>query len=86
VEFAAKDTVGRIAARLVELCERYGEAVGEGIEIQLPITQEDLAGWVASSRAGAADALRTMRKLGWIKTGRRRITVLDLEALAARAG
>jgi CRP-like cAMP-binding protein len=86
VQFGASDTVGRLAARLLELCERYGEPDGEGIEIRLPITQEDLSGWTASSRAGVAEALRTMRGLGWIRTGRRRIKVLDLDALAARAG
>jgi hypothetical protein len=29
--------------------------------------------------------LRTMRELGWIRTERRRITVLDLDALSQRA-
>ena len=86
IQFAALDTVGRIAARLVELCERYGDRVEDGIQIRLPITQEDLGGWTASSRAAVASALRTMRDLGWIRTERRRITVLDPDALIARAG
>lgn len=85
VQFAAADTLGRVAARLVELCERYGSEVGNGVEIQLPITQADLGSWTASSRASVAEALRTMRDLGWIETGRRRITVLDPAALTARA-
>ena len=85
VQFGALDTIGRIAARLIELCERYGDPVEEGVRIRLPITQEDLGGWTASSRAGVAGALKTMRDLGWIKTERRSITVLDLDALAARA-
>jgi CRP/FNR family transcriptional regulator, cyclic AMP receptor protein len=86
VQFGSSDTIGRIAARLIELCERYGAPEGEAISIGLPITQEDLGGWTASSRAGVAAALRTMRDLGWIRTERRRITVLDLDALSRRAG
>lgn len=86
VQFGASDTVGRIAARLVELGERHGRPVGEGIEIALPITQEDLGGWTGASRAGVAAALRTMRELGWIRTERKRLTVLDADSLAARAG
>jgi CRP-like cAMP-binding protein len=86
IRFGASDTIGRLAARLLELSERYGKPTGEGIEIQLPVTQADLAGWTASSRAGLGEALRTMRKLGWVRTARRRITVLDQDALAARAG
>lgn len=86
VQFGASDVVGRVAARLAELCERHGRATGDGVEIQLPITQEDLGGWTGASRAGVASALRTMRDLGWIRTERRRITVLDLNSLQARAG
>jgi CRP-like cAMP-binding protein len=85
VEFGASDTVGRVAARLVELAERYGQPGGSGIVIALPISQEELAGWTAASRAGMANALRTLRELGWIETERRRITVRDLEALRERA-
>ncbi|HWF51757.1 MAG TPA: Crp/Fnr family transcriptional regulator [Solirubrobacteraceae bacterium] len=85
VQFGDLDTIGRVAARLIELGERYGDRTGAGIEIRLPVTQEDLGSWSASSRAGVAGALRTLRELGWIATDRRRITVLDLEALERTA-
>lgn len=85
IEFGVSDTVGRAAARIVELAERYGERAERGIVIALPISQEELAGWAAASRAGMAAALRTLRELGWIETDRRRITIRDLEALRARA-
>lgn len=86
VQFGSSDTVGRIAARLVELCERHGEPTAAGIEIRLPVTQQDLGGWTGASRAGVASALRTMRDLGWIRTERKRITVLDRDGLLVRAG
>jgi CRP-like cAMP-binding protein len=85
VQFGDLDTLGRVAARLIELCERYGDDANAGIEISLPVTQDDLGSWTASSRAGVANALRTMRDLDWIQTERRRITVLDLEALHQRS-
>lgn len=85
-QFGELDTIGRVAARLVELCERYGDHTGTGIEILLPVTQEDLGSWTASSRAGVADALRSLRELGLIQTERRRITVLEPEVLSRRAG
>jgi CRP/FNR family transcriptional regulator, cyclic AMP receptor protein len=85
IEFGASDTVGRAAARIVELAERYGERSGEAVVISLPVSQEELAGWTASSRAALASALRTLRELGWIETHRRRITVRDMDALRARA-
>ncbi len=84
-QFAAQDTMARLATRLIELAERYGDRTDDGIEIRLAITQADLGGWTASSRASVTGALRTMRDLGWITTNRRRITVLDVDALSRRA-
>jgi CRP-like cAMP-binding protein len=85
IEFGASDSLGRAAARIAELAERYGEPSEDGMVIALPISQEELAGWAAVSRAGMASALRTLRELGWIETERRRITVRDLDALRDRA-
>jgi CRP-like cAMP-binding protein len=81
IEFASFDTMGRVAVRLVELCERFGEHDGEAVRIELPLSQEELAGWTGASIESVARALQTMRTLGWIETGRRRVRVLDLEAM-----
>jgi CRP/FNR family transcriptional regulator, cyclic AMP receptor protein len=85
VEFAAHDTVGRVSARLVELAEAHGRPAEGGVEITLPLSQEELAGWTGASREAVGKALQLMRGLGWVATQRRRITVLDLEALRARS-
>ena len=85
IEFLAQDTVGRVCSRLVELAERFGEFGGEGVHIDLVISQEELAGWTGSSREAAIRALRSLRELGWIATSRRSITVLDLAELRRRA-
>lgn len=84
-ECAASDTIGRVAARLVELAERYGERGELGIVIGLPLSQEELGGWVGASHAGLAKALQVLRELGWIATDRRRVVVLDLDALRGRS-
>jgi CRP/FNR family cyclic AMP-dependent transcriptional regulator len=81
VEFAGHDVIGRVARRLVELCERFGEPCDEGIEVTLALSQEELAGWTSSSREAVAKAMRLLRELGWIHTHRRRIVVCELEAL-----
>jgi CRP-like cAMP-binding protein len=84
-EFSSSDTIGRLAARLVELSERYGTTSERGIVIGLPLSQGELAGWVGASHAGLAKALQVLRALGWIETERRRITVRDLDALRGRS-
>jgi len=87
VRFATSDTLGRTSARLVELCDHYGDSAPDGsVRIALPLTQEDLAGWTGSSLESTAKALRAMRRLNWISTARRCITVHDVEALRHRAG
>ena len=89
VEFAAQDVVGRLAARLCELSDRFGEdeIEEEGVDarIDLALTQEDLASWTGASREAVSRALQQMRSLGWVTTERRAITVHDREALRRRA-
>ena len=86
IEFGAFDTTGRVAARLVELADRFGEQTDEGLRINLPLSQDELAGWTGSSREAVTKALRTLRDEGCIRTGRLRVVVTDLESLRARAG
>jgi CRP-like cAMP-binding protein len=85
IEFAAHDSMGRVAARIVELSERFGDRIEAGLRIDLPISQEELAGWTGCSRDSVVKALQAMRGLGWIETERRRITVLALDDLRRRA-
>ena len=86
VEFATLDTAGRVAARILELAGRFGEAQADGsVIIALTLSQEELASWVGSSREATVKALSQLRRLGWVETGRRRICVHDLQALRQRA-
>lgn len=84
MELSLQDATGRVAARILELAERFGAAAEAGVEIHLPISQEELAGWTGCSRDSVVKALQSMRGLGWIETGRRRITVLELDQLRRR--
>ena len=86
VELSVQDTVARVAARINELAERFGSEVDGSVEIDLPISQEELAGWTGCSRDSVVKALQTMRSLGWIETARRRITVLEPDKLRSRIG
>ncbi len=86
VEFAAYHTVTRLARRLIELAGRYGEQAGDAIVIELPISQEELAGWAGASREAITKALRDLREAGLIETRRRHITLLDPEQLGQLAG
>lgn len=86
IEFGAQDTTGRVAARLVELAERFGAPGAPGeIRIELRLSQDELAGWVGSSREAVSKALGVLRSAGWIRTSRLSVVVLNLAALRDRA-
>jgi CRP/FNR family cyclic AMP-dependent transcriptional regulator len=85
IEFGTLDTVARVCSRLVDLADRFGAPEGDGVHIELAITQEELAAWTGASREAVIRALRTLRELGWIETRRRGVTVLEVEQLRRRA-
>jgi CRP-like cAMP-binding protein len=86
VEYGALDALGRVCRRLLELRDRYGEAAGDGgVVIAGPLTQSDIAAWAGLSREAVVRALHGLRTLGWVATTPRSITVLDVDAVTARA-
>lgn len=74
------DVPGRVAAKLLELADRYG-LKGEGIEIEMRLTQAELASWVASRRESVNKVLGTFRDQGLIDIDGQHITILDRPGL-----
>jgi CRP/FNR family transcriptional regulator, cyclic AMP receptor protein len=86
LEFTTRTTLTRVASRLLELTDRFGEQRSDrAVEVALPINQQELASWSASSLESTARALRTLRQLGAIETSRMRLVVRDPELLRAQA-
>jgi CRP-like cAMP-binding protein len=85
LEFAALDTLGRVAWRLDELSERFGHDTPTGVELELPLSQEQLASWCGASREATVKALASLRALGCITTGRRSVVIRDVDALRRHA-
>lgn len=81
LEFGSLDTSTRLALRLLEMVNRFGEYGDDGIDTTLRLTQEELATWVGASTKAVTKALREFRDRGLVTTGRRQITVIDRAAL-----
>jgi CRP-like cAMP-binding protein len=86
VDLATRDSLGRVAKRLVELSAGHGVATASGTKIELSLSQDELARWTGATRETVSRALRLMRQLGWVTTDHKTITVLDVAALRERAG
>ena len=69
-----------VAARLLDLAERYG-VQKEGVEIQLRLTQSDLGSWVGATRERVNRVLSSFRDRGLVRLEGHTITVLDTDEL-----
>ena len=69
VEAGSLDVVHRLARFLLELAEQYGRGGQRGIDIDLPLTQDELASVIAASRESVVRALTTLRSGGLHRHG-----------------
>jgi CRP/FNR family transcriptional regulator, cyclic AMP receptor protein len=51
------------------------------VDLDIPLTQAELASLIATSRDSLVRALTSLRSRGLVATARRRITILDLDGL-----
>lgn len=80
VDAASLDTTHRLARLFLELAGQPGRA-DPSVDIDIPLTQEELASMVGASRDAVVRSLTSLRSRHLIATGRRRITVRDVRAL-----
>ena len=86
LELAACSVRERLARLLLELAERHGERVPEGVRIRVPLTQQELAGAVGSSRESVTRLLRDLRERGCVTTHRQALVVVRPAVLRRMGG
>lgn len=79
------DVTGRVARRLADLATEHGVSDGEGVLIDLPLSQESLAQMVGATRESVNKALATLRRRGLVERRGRRYLVADADDLRSRA-
>jgi CRP-like cAMP-binding protein len=75
----------RISSLLLELVEEHGRQTGEGWEIQIQFSHQDLANLIGATRETVTLTLGRLQREKLIQVRRRRITVLDRPRLSAEA-
>jgi CRP-like cAMP-binding protein len=84
IDLNARAVLGRTAAQLADMATRFGAPGDDGaIRIDMPVTHEQLAAAVGTSREAVGKALQQLQKLGLVAHRRRELTVLDLDGLVA---
>ncbi len=75
------DLPARLARQLVQLAEQHGKDTADGTQIQLSLTQTDLAEMTGATRVSINKALGRFRRANWVKVSGRKFTIIDRDAL-----
>jgi len=81
VEMATQQVEQRVANALLRLINQTGRKVENGIEIDFPITRQDLSEMTATTLHTVSRLLSGWEKQGLVESRRKRITVTDPHAL-----
>lgn len=71
----------RVARLLVSLAEHHGKVTPNGIRVEFPLTHQEIADMVGSSRVTVTQVLNRFRASQWIGIESKRVTIHNLEAL-----
>lgn len=81
VEMATQQVEQRVANAILRLINQTGRKVSDGIEIDFPITRQDLAELTATTLHTVSRLLSAWEKQGLVESRRKRIKVCDPHAL-----
>ncbi len=73
----------RLIHLLLELAEQYGKRGPAGIDLSIKLSHQELANIIGSTRETVTVLLGHLQAAGMLKMARRRLTLKDLEKLAA---
>jgi CRP-like cAMP-binding protein len=85
LEAGSGASLARLCGRLLELAAGCPPGADGAVVITSPLTQQELAEWIGVSRDAVVLGFRRLRQLGWVETGRRRIRILDIDAVRRAA-
>jgi CRP-like cAMP-binding protein len=71
----------RLAARLVELAERFGDPGDDGVAIDARLTQQELADMIGTSRETLATTVSSLRERGVLEMQNQRVVIRDMDRL-----
>ncbi|SFI52276.1 cAMP-binding domain of CRP or a regulatory subunit of cAMP-dependent protein kinases [Jannaschia pohangensis] len=85
VEMATQAVEQRVANALLRLVNQTGRRVDDGIEIDFPITRQDLSEMTGTTLHTVSRLLSAWERDGLVRSARKRITVTDAHALVLRS-
>lgn len=77
LELCTEQVDQRIARTLLRLMQGAGKKTDGGIEIDIPLTRQNIADYSGTTLHTVSRTLSAWDKNGWVKSGRRRITITN---------
>lgn len=71
----------RVARLLLTLAESHGRVTPSGIRVEFPLTHQEIADMVGSSRVTVTQILNKFRSSHWIDIESKRVTIHNMDAL-----
>ena len=81
MEMSTAQVEQRIASALLELVNQAGRKTVDGIEIDFPITRQDIAEMTGTTLHTVSRLLSAWEDEGLVKSGRQKVTVADAHQL-----
>ncbi|MBE9475668.1 MAG: Crp/Fnr family transcriptional regulator [Proteobacteria bacterium] len=86
VEMATQHVEQRVACSLLRLINQTGKKVAKGVEIEFPITRQNISEMTGTTLHTVSRLLSAWQKAGIIVSGRRKITVIKPDELVLLTG
>ncbi|HEY8416591.1 MAG TPA: Crp/Fnr family transcriptional regulator [Limnochordales bacterium] len=80
---AMKSVAARLAACLLDLAERHGVPVADGVQVDLNLSRQELGNLIGASRETTTRLLQQFQREKAIRLNGSRVTILDADALRA---
>lgn len=80
-DLALKDTYGRLAGMLLMLAKEHGEAAAAGVKIDLPLSRQELANLIGTTRETVTRVLGDFKKYKCIDLDKQAIIIINEEKL-----
>lgn len=85
IEISTQRAEQRIALALLRVGENIGKPVGDGFEIDIPMSRQDLAEMTATTLHTVSRLLASWEREGLVRLGRQKVDVLSTRGLARHA-
>jgi len=89
LNLASDDVTSRVIKLITRLSARYGKPIGDDVYLDIPLTHQEMADMIGTSRQTVTTVLGSLRRKGILRTEQRNIYIQDsewLESFTAKSG